>query len=203
MASIPRSHNDVDVDTQKINMKITVDSNFGRFATHAETEIEFDSENNDQLQALAEEGVESVMFRAGGSAGWKAILKHGGEHLPYEKNGKEVPAGKLTEKSKVPRNAVAYTAERAAILAEAMNQAINTEDSKLPEIVFSVTGEYVFGEKKEGAMVRAKGFIATMKAVPGGLQSIRETLAKVNPAAKDCDEEELATIVHAAMFAGK
>lgn len=107
-------------------MNIEITSNFGRLATRASTVIGDDV--NPATVELCEEGLQNILFRAGGSAGFKALVDAG-----------------ICDK-KTPRAEIPYSVETGKLLAKAMNDAVNGEKSKLPLILFEVTGEYVFGD---------------------------------------------------------
>lgn len=143
---------------QPTYMKIEISSNFGRFATSASTEVDDTFTSNEKVVELLRSGLENELFRAGGSAGYKAVIALGGMSLATE-----TEAAKPIDK-KTPRSSIPYSTERATALAEAMNKAVNGEGSKLPKIVFSVTGEYEYGKNGTGPSKEAKALWVDVQA---------------------------------------
>jgi hypothetical protein len=129
---------------------ITVSSNFGRFATRITTEV--GEEVNEKTTALCVEGLSSLLFRQGGSAGEKAIIAVGG----VDANG--VAVSKDSKRADIP-----YTKERASAFIKSVNETLNGEKSKFPTIIVEVTGEHVYGEDTNKPSKEAKEQWASVK----------------------------------------
>lgn len=163
---------------------LQINSNFGRFATTASVELPVELDGT--FEELLCSGLENELFRTGGSAGFKAVVALGGEALP-DKDGNVKPIDKKTQRSLIP-----YSAERAKVLAAAMNEAANKEGSKLPPIRFAVTGEYVYGEAA-GSSKEAKETWAEVTKLDD--EAKLEALVALG-LEEDCTEEEGVAAVH-------
>lgn len=137
---------------------ITINSNFGRFATSVACEI--GDEVNGETTVLCESGLANELFRLGGSAGEKALVASGGEDV----NGK-----RLSKDTK--RSEIGYDSDRAKVLEVALNAAFSKArasakekgETALPEIVATVTGEHEYGEAGQSRKM-ATALVAQMRA---------------------------------------
>lgn len=127
---------------------ITFKSNFGRFAYNVESEIGDDV--NAETTNLAIRGLADTAFRGVASDVEKGLVK----------------AGKMTKDTK--RSDVEYSTESAGIvqsLAKAKLDAI-AKEATLPMMVFTVTGEHVYGESGEVSRVQATELWTQVQGFP-------------------------------------
>lgn len=127
--------------------QIEFKSSFGRYDYSIIAEI--GEEVNESTTKLALQGLANVGFRAVGSEVEKALLK----------------AGHTTKETK--RGDIPFSKEIAFLLAESAQAKLDklAKDEGLPDMIFSVLGEHVFGDQSVGkeALKAATAYIAAGK----------------------------------------
>lgn len=141
---------------------------------------------------LCKSGLENELFRAGGSAGYKAVVALGGDSLATE----ESPSKPIDKKT--PRSSIPFSEARAIALVDAMTKAVNDSDSKLPKIDFACTGEYEYGKNGSGPSKEAKALWVEVQAYQA--ERFEKALAQLG-LDEDYDDDKGEAACHAYLLA--
>lgn len=132
----------------QIPMKMTISSNFGRFAYSATAELPGVTEPLNTLEKkVLEDGIASICFRAGGSSAEAALVKAG--HMAKEAKRAEVPFSEAAQ----------------AVLQSAF--AAKIAELGLVGLAVTFTGEHEYGETA-ASRAMATEMLAKLRDMPQG-----------------------------------